>query len=75
MSARKWYVNEALASVRRLVVVVDELTRAEVHACLDLEASTTRRRSVTDRLIARAVQLEATEFKRLLTEKYHGSST
>lgn len=73
MAVRKWYVHEALASFRRLGVVVDELTAEEVVACLDLEAGSQRRRSVIDRLIARAIQLNTLSFSQLLQEKYHGT--
>ena len=68
MPVRRWYVNEALSSVRRLAVVISELTAEEVTACLDLEAATQRRRSVTDRLIKRAILLTTLALK----EKYHG---
>jgi hypothetical protein len=68
MSTRKWYLNEALVSVRRLEAVIDELTWDEVIACLDLETATQRRRSVTDRLIKRAISLTTNR----LQEKYHG---
>ena len=71
MPVRRWYINEALLSVRRLADVIGELTAEEVAACLDLEASTQRRRSVTDRLIKRAILLTTLSLK----EKYHGKST
>ena len=66
MSVRRWYINEALLSVRRLADVIGELTAEEITACLDLEASTQRRRSVTDRLIKRAILLTTLA----LQEKY-----
>ena len=76
MTVRKWYLNEALVSVRRLLGVIDELTVEEVMACLDLETATQRRRSVTERLILRAVQLNRISFYQSLQEKYHhGKST
>lgn len=74
MPVRKWYLNEALASVRRLAEVIDELTSAEITACLDLEASTQRRRSVIDRLIAQAVRLDGIQLNKRLQEKYHGNT-
>lgn len=74
MPVRKWYLNEALASVRRLAEVIDELTSAEIMACLDLEASTQRRRSVIDRLIAQAVRLDGIQLNKRLQEKYHGNT-
>lgn len=74
-SIRKWYLSEALVSYRRLLSVIDELTLAEVTACLDLEAATQRRRSVLDRLITKAIQLNVVSLTQALTEKYHGKST
>lgn len=71
MPTRPWYLNEALASVRRLDEIIGELTAEEVTACLDLEAATQRRRSVIDRLIKRAILLTTLALK----EKYHGKST
>jgi len=67
MSLRKWYLSEALHSYRRLLDVVGELTAEEVAHCLDLEAGTQRRQSVTDRLIKRAISL----YSQRLSEKYH----
>lgn len=74
MSIRKWYINEALHSFVRLNEVLPELTEAEVLACLELEASSTRRRSVIDRLISRAVRLKEIEYSNTLKGKYHGTS-
>ena len=75
MSVRKWYIDQALESFQRLNEVIGELTAEEVTACLDLEAASRRRRSVTDRLISRAVRLNEIEFKSNLEKKYHGKST
>lgn len=75
MSIRKWYINQALESFSRLNAVLNELTLAEVLACLDLETATRRRRSVTDRLISRAVRLNEIVFNQSLQEKYHGTRT
>ena len=75
-SIRKWYLSEALVSYRRLLSVIDDLTLAEVTACLDLESSTQRRRSVLDRLITKAIQLNVVVLTQALQEKYHhGKST
>jgi len=71
MSVRKWYLSEALVSYRRLLAVVDDLTEEEVTACLDLEAGSQHRRSVTDRLIKRAISLTTQR----LQENYLGKST
>ena len=73
MSTRPWYITEALSSFVRLNEVLSELTEEEVMACLELEAATQRRRSVLDRLITKAVQLNVIVLTQALTEKYHGS--
>lgn len=72
MGTRKWHINEALFSVRRLAKVQHELTMEEVIACLELEAATRRRRSITGRLINRALALNEKSFLTSLQEKYHG---
>lgn len=74
MSARKWYVSEALRSFVRLNEVLNELTAEEVVVCLKLEAASQRRRSVIDRLISRAVRLNEIDYSNSLKEKYHGTS-
>lgn len=74
MSVRKWFIDQALGSFVRLNEVLSDLTEAEVLACLALEAASTRRRSVIDRLISRAVRLREIEYNRVLKEKYHGES-
>lgn len=73
MAVRKWYLHEALASFRRLAAVVDELTAEEVSACLNLEAGSQRRRSIIDRLITRAIQLNTLSLLQTLQGKYHGT--
>jgi len=75
MSVRKWYLNQALESFVRLNEVLNELTQAEVVACLDLEAATRRRRSVIDRLISRAIRLAEVDLSAKLKEQYLGTST
>jgi hypothetical protein len=72
---RKWYVSQALTSVTRLNEVLAELTAAEVTACLELEAATSRRRSILDRLISRAVRLNEISYSQSLKGKYHGNSS
>jgi hypothetical protein len=75
-SVRKLHLNEALVSYRRLVGILDELSLEEVMAALKLESATQRRRSVTDRLITRAVQLSGITLTTALQEKFHhGKST
>jgi hypothetical protein len=71
---RKWHIGEALKSFARLTELLNDLTEAEVYACLDLEARSTRRRSVIDRLISRAVRLEEIKLNRQLKEKFYGAS-
>lgn len=75
MSVRKWYVDQALQSFVRLNEVLSDLTEAEVLACLDLESASTRRRSIIDRLISRAVRLKEIEYNLTLSRKYHGTPT
>lgn len=75
MSVRKWYLSQARVSYKRLTEVLHEMTLEEVLAALDLECSTTRRRSVSDRLVSRAVRLNEIEFNQRLQEKYHGTRT
>lgn len=72
---RQWHIAQALHSVSRLNEILPELTEAEVLACLELESSTLRRRSIIDRLISRAVRLKEIVYSTHLKEKYHGSST
>jgi len=76
MAVRKWHLNEALVSYRRLLGVIHELTLEEVMAALNLEAATQRRQSLTAKLVDRAVQLESRIILKRLQEKFnHGKST
>lgn len=70
---RQWYVTESLSSVRRLNVLIDELTEAEVLAALELESGSQRRPSIIDRLISRAVRLNELQYVKTLKGKYHGT--
>ena len=70
-SVRKWYLTESLVSYRRLLGVLPELTLEEVMAALSLESATQRRRSLTGKLISRAVQLEGVSLTNALSEKFH----
>ena len=72
MSVRTWYVTQALGSFRALCDVLIELTEEEVLHCLQVEAGSLRRRSVIDRLISRATQLNGERYTRQLKEKFHG---
>lgn len=70
-SIRKWYLSEALASYRRLDAVIDGLTLEEVMAALELESASQRRRTLTDKLISRAVRLEGIKIGIALSERFH----
>lgn len=71
---RDWYVGQALTSVTRLNEILVELTEDEVLAALNLESQSTRRRSILDRLISRAVRLNEIEHAAKLKLKYLGAS-
>lgn len=71
----KYKVSAALRSVAGLNELINDLTEAEVLACLQLEAATQRRESVLNRLISRAARLNEITYVRQLKEKYHGKST
>lgn len=75
MSVRQWYVSKALESARQLQDTIDELSEEEVLAALDLESASSRRRSIIDRLISKAVRLKEIEYANHLKEKYHGTCT
>jgi regulator of replication initiation timing len=75
MAVRKWHLAQAVDSFTTLKTVLNELTEEEVHAALDLESSTLRRRSLIDRLISRAVRLNEINFSRQLKEKYRGKTS
>lgn len=72
MTVRKWHLSQATFSFSTLRTVINQLTLAEVIAALDLESQTMRRKSITNRLIARASRLQEIEYTRQLKEKYHG---
>lgn len=71
-SIRKWHLAQATYSYTTLRTVINQLTLEEVLAALDLESQSQRRKSVLDRLIARASRLQEIEFTRQLKEKYRG---
>jgi hypothetical protein len=72
MFAGSWRTNRALESYRQLLEVVDELTEEEVYYCLKLETETQRRKTIIDRLIARAAELNKQQFIKSLKEKING---
>lgn len=67
-------IGQALQSFSALNGVINDLTEAEVLAALDLEAASSRRPSVLDRLISRAVRINEQQYQRQLKEKYRGTS-
>ena len=69
-----WRVKRALESYRQLLDVVDQLTEEEVFHCLQLEAESQRRKTVIDRLIYRAAEINRQTFITKLKEKFHGTS-
>ncbi|MDM0116873.1 hypothetical protein QTI66_32625 [Variovorax sp. J22R133] len=69
-----WQVTRALDSFPALVAVLNDLTHEQVLEALQLESTTRRRRSVIERLIARAVRLNEISYNRQLKEKFHGKS-
>ena len=71
---RRFLIGQALDSFSSLAEKINELTEAEVLEALNLEASTTRRRSMIDRLIGRAIRLRELDYQRQLKEKYHATS-
>lgn len=73
MPVRRYYIDLALKSYASLVANLNELTEEEVLACLHLEASSRRRRSILDRLTSRAVRLNELLYSRQLKEKFHGT--
>lgn len=74
MAARTWYLFQATQSYTTLRTVVNQLTLEEIIAALELESQSLRRKSILNRLIARASRLKEIEFTRQLKEKYHGTS-
>lgn len=73
MAVRKWYVAQATHSYSTLRTVVNQLTYEEIIAALELESQSLRRKSIINRLIARAGRLTEIEHTRQLKEKYHGN--
>lgn len=69
---RAWHTAKALESVRELEKVLNQLTMDEVLHCLKLEVDTTRRRTIVDRLISRAAELNKEQFTAALREKLFG---
>lgn len=70
MTVRKWHVGVALESMASLLIILPELTEEEVLACLDLESQSDRRKSIIDRLIARAGRLHEIAYIEQLDKKY-----
>lgn len=74
MFAGSWRTSRALSSFRSLLEVVEELTEEEVYYCLKLEVQSQRRKSLVDRLIQRAADLNKEQFIISLKEKINGTS-
>lgn len=74
MAIRTWHTSQALASYPTLASVINELTEEEVLWCLSLEAGSTRRKSIIDRLISRAARLRELSYVAELKEKFHGTT-
>lgn len=70
---KNWRTSRALESFRELVKVIDQLTEDEVYYCLRLEAGTRRRKTIINRLIHRAADLNRRTFIANLQEKIHGT--
>ena len=73
MTVRDWLVAQTLNSFGGLRVNLRQLSEEEVLRCLEVEASSQRRQSVTDRLIKRAVRLRELSYARHLKEKFNGT--
>lgn len=71
-SIRKWHLAQATYSYTTLCTVINQLTLEEVLAALNLESQSQRRKTILNRLIARASRLKEIEYTRQLKEKYHG---
>ena len=67
-----WRTSRALESFRQLQDVVEELTEEEVYYCLKLEVETQRRKTIIDRLVVRAADINRQTFIATLKEKIHG---
>lgn len=67
---RKFYVGRALESSAALNMVLHELTEKEIVHCLDLEASSQRRKSIISALARRLARLKRQELIQQLVEKY-----
>lgn len=64
-----WRTSRALESFRELLKVVEELTEEEVYECLKLEVQTQRRKTIVDRLIQRAADLNRERFEIALRKR------
>ena len=73
MFCGSWRTSRALDSFRSLLEVVEELTEEAVYYCLKLEMQTQRRKTLIDRLIARAADINKQQFINSLKEKLNGS--
>lgn len=73
MFCGSWRTSRALDSYRSLLSVVEELTEEEVYHCLKLEVQSQRRKTIVNRLIDRAADINKQQFINSLKEKLNGS--
>lgn len=74
MFCGSWRTTRALDSFRSLLAIADKLTEEEVYFCLKLEMETQRRKTVIDRLVTRAADINKQLFIKTLKEKINGTS-
>ena len=72
MAVREWFISEALASVRRLDVILSSLTEEEVIKALALEKEALRRKNIITRLERQFRTLARTKSAIELKEKLNG---
>lgn len=70
--AASWRTAKALESVRELEKVLKQLTMDEVFYCLKMEVETLRRKTIIDRLISQAAELNKEQFIAALRQKLYG---
>lgn len=72
--AASWRTAKALESVRELEKVLKQLTMDEVFYCLKMEVETLRRKTIIDRLISQAAELNKEQFIATLRQKLYGEN-
>ena len=66
---RQWHVGQALRSFRYLDKIIDELTEEEVLHVLEIESGAQRRKTIMNRLLQKAVDLNRHNYEVTLKEK------